>query len=163
MGSNRVKVALAQVDLAVGDVSGNTAKILDYATRARDDVHADLVVFPELSICGYPPEDLLFHAGLREQTERAVAQIRDGVHGIAVLIGFPEYVDDRIFNSCAVFSDGELLCGYRKHLLPNYRVFDEERYFTAGKDAAVFRLHGVAIGLTICEDIWRPEPIAAAR
>jgi NAD+ synthase (glutamine-hydrolysing) len=163
MGSNRVKVALAQVDLAVGDVSGNSAKILDYATRARDELHADLVVFSELSVCGYPPEDLLFHAGLRERTERAVAEIRDSVHGIAVLIGFPEYTDDCIYNSCAVFSDGELLCSYRKHLLPNYRVFDEERYFTAGKDAAVFRLQGVAIGLTICEDIWRSGPIAAAR
>ena len=163
MGSNRVKVALAQVDLAVGDISGNSATILDYATRARDELHADLVVFPELSVCGYPPEDLLFHAGLRERTERAVAEIRDNVRGIAVLIGFPEYADDRIYNSCAVFSDGELLCGYRKHLLPNYRVFDEERYFTAGKDAAIFRLRGIAIGLTICEDIWRSGPIAAAR
>ena len=163
MGSNRVKVALAQVDLAVGDVSGNSAKILDYATRARDELHADLVVFPELSVCGYPPEDLLFHAGLRERIERAIAEIRDSVHGIAVLIGFPEYADDCIYNSCAVFSDGELLCGYRKHLLPNYRVFDEERYFTAGTDASVFRIQGIAIGLTICEDIWRSGPIAAAR
>jgi len=163
MGSNGVKVALAQVDLAVGDVSGNSAKIIDYATRARDELRADLVVFPELSVCGYPPEDLLFHAGLRERTERAIAEIRDSVHGIAVLIGFPEYTDDCIYNSCAVLSDGELLCSYRKHLLPNYRVFDEERYFTAGKDAVVFRLQDVTIGLTICEDIWRSGPIAAAR
>jgi NAD+ synthase (glutamine-hydrolysing) len=162
MGSNRVKVALAQVDLAVGDVSGNSAKILDYAARARDELQADLVVFPELSVCGYPPEDLLFHAGLRERTERAVAQIRESVRGIAVLIGFPEYADDCIYNSCAVFADGELLCSYRKHLLPNYRVFDEERYFTAGKDAAVFRLQGIGVGLTICEDIWRSGPMAAA-
>lgn len=162
MGSNKVKVALAQVDLAVGDVRGNTAKILDYAARARDELQADLVVFPELSVCGYPPEDLLFHAGLRKRTEHAVAEIRDSVHGIAVLIGFPEYVDDRIHNSCAVFSDGEQLCRYRKQLLPNYRVFDEERYFTAGKQAAVFRLHGIAIGLTICEDIWRSGPVTAA-
>ncbi len=161
--NSTVKVALAQVDLAVGDVSGNTAKILDYAARARDEMQADLVVFPELSVCGYPPEDLLLHAGLRYRTEQAVADIRDAVKGIAVLIGFPEYVDDQIYNSCAVFSDGELLCGYRKHLLPNYRVFDEERYFTAGTKAAVFRLNGLAIGLTVCEDVWQPGPIAAAR
>ena len=96
-----VKVALAQVDLAVGDVSGNTTKILDYATRARDELQADLVVFPELSVCGYPPEDLLLHAGLRYRTEQAVADIREAVKGIAVLVGFPEYVDDQIFNSCA--------------------------------------------------------------
>lgn len=161
--NKQVKVALAQVHLAVGAVKKNTAKIIEYAIRARDELQADLVVFPELSVCGYPPEDLLFHAGLRKRTEQAIEQIRDGVNGIAVLIGFPEYVDDRIYNSCAVFADGELLCSYRKHLLPNYRVFDEERYFTAGKDAAVFRLHGIAVGVTICEDVWRPEPFAAAR
>jgi len=161
--NSTVKVALAQIDLAVGDVAGNTAKILDYAARARDEMQADLVVFPELSVCGYPPEDLLLHAGLRYRTEQAVADIRKAVKGIAVLIGFPEYVDDQIYNSCAVFSDGELLCGYRKHLLPNYRVFDEKRYFTAGKEAAVFRLKGLAIGLTVCEDVWQPGPIAAAR
>ncbi len=161
--TSTVKVALAQIDLAVGAVSANTRKIIDYAQRARDEMQADLVVFPELSVCGYPPEDLLFHAGLRYRTERAVAEIRDTVRGIAVLIGFPEYVDDKIYNSCGVFADGELLCGYRKQLLPNYRVFDEERYFTAGTESAVFRLNGVRIGLVICEDAWGPEPIAAAR
>jgi NAD+ synthase (glutamine-hydrolysing) len=161
--NSTVKVALAQVDLAVGAVGANTHKIIDYAHRARDELQADLVVFPELSVCGYPPEDLLFHAGLRKRTEKAVAEIRDTVRGIAVLIGFPEYVDDRIYNSCGVFADGEILCGYRKQLLPNYRVFDEVRYFTAGADAAVFRLNGVRIGLVICEDAWQPGPIAAAR
>ncbi len=161
--NNQVKVALAQVDLAVGDVRGNTSRIIDFAVRARDELGADLVIFPELSVCGYPPEDLLFHAGLRARTERAIAEIRNSVRGIAVLIGFPEYMDDEIYNSCAVFADGEQLCAYRKQLLPNYRVFDEERYFTAGREAAVFRLQGLAIGLTICEDVWKPGPIAAAR
>jgi NAD+ synthase (glutamine-hydrolysing) len=160
---NKVKVALAQVDMVVGDVPGNTARILDYAARARDELHADLVVFPELSVCGYPPEDLLFHAGLRKRAENAVTEIRDGVRGIAVLVGFPEYVDDRIHNSCAVFADGRLLAGYRKRVLPNYRVFDEERYFKAGREAAMFRLNGIAIGLAICEDVWQPGPLADAR
>jgi len=161
--NNTIKVALAQVDLAVGDVAGNTAKIVDYAARARDEMRADLVVFPELSICGYPPEDLLFHAGLQKRIAQAITEIRESVSGIAVLIGFPEYVGDDIFNSCAVFSDGKILCAYRKNLLPNYRVFDEERYFKAGKQAAVFRLNGIRIGLTICEDVWQTGPIAAAR
>ena len=88
-----VKVALAQVDLAVGDVAGNTEKIIDYAIRARDDHRADLIVFPELSICGYPPEDLLFHVGLRYKVENAIAEIRSSVTGIAVLLGYPEYAD----------------------------------------------------------------------
>ena len=161
--NNTIKVALAQVDLAVGDVAGNTAKIVDYAARARDEMRADLVVFPELSICGYPPEDLLFHAGLQKRIAQAITEIRESVSGIAVLIGFPEYVGDDIFNSCAVFSDGKILCAYRKNLLPNYRVFDEERYFKAGKQAAVFHLNGIRIGLTICEDVWQTGPIAAAR
>lgn len=162
MNSN-VTVALAQLDLVVGDVSGNTAKIIDYAARARDEMQADLVVFPELSICGYPPEDLLLHSGLRLMVEKAVAEIRDTVRGIAVIIGFPEYVDDRIFNSCAVFHDGGLISKYRKKLLPNYSVYDEERYFTAGNDAAVFRINGIGIGLTICEDVWARGPIADCR
>ena len=160
---NTVKIALAQVDLAVGDVSGNTAKIIEYASRARDEERADLVVFPELSICGYPPEDLLLHAGLRDAVEKAVAKVRNNVFGIAVLIGFPEYENDLIHNSCAVFLDGHAIAHYRKQQLPNYSVFDEERYFTAGKDAAVFKLKSIRLGLTICEDIWHPGPMAASR
>ncbi|MCP5092791.1 MAG: NAD+ synthase, partial [Gammaproteobacteria bacterium] len=161
--SDSVKVALAQLDLAVGDVAGNTARIIEFAERARDQQGADLVVFPELSICGYPPEDLLFHAGLRHSVENAVAEIRDKVFGIAMLIGFPEYDDEHIYNSCAVFEDGHAICHYRKQILPNYSVFDEERYFTAGKHATVFKINGIRIGLTICEDVWRPDPIAASR
>ena len=161
--TNTVTIALAQIDLAVGDVAGNTAKILDYATRARNELQADLVIFPELSVCGYPPEDLLFHSGLRKRTEQAVAEIRASVRDIAILIGFPEYVDDDIYNSCAVLKNGQLLCSYRKQCLPNYSVFDEERYFEKGKKAAVFRLNGIAFGLTICEDIWQTAPTRAAR
>ena len=160
---HNVKVALAQVDLAVGDVAGNTKKIIAYANRARDELDADLVVFPELSVCGYPPEDLLLHAGLRQGVEAGIAEIRSSVSGIALLVGFPEYDQDNIYNACAVFSDGKLLAHYRKHRLPNYSVFDEERYFTSGKDAAVFSINGVRIGLNICEDVWTTGPMAASR
>lgn len=160
---NSVTIALAQIDLIVGDVAGNTRKIVDYATRARDDIQADLIVFPELAVCGYPPEDLLFHSGLQRRVDQALDEICGSVRGIAMLVGFPEYSNGKIYNSCAVFEGGEILARYRKRLLPNYRVFDEERYFTAGKDAAIFSLHGVRIGLNICEDIWRPEPAAAAK
>tara|TARA_R110002096_G_scaffold116164_2_gene251726 strand:- start:24984 stop:26621 length:1638 start_codon:yes stop_codon:yes gene_type:complete len=158
-----VKVALAQLDLAVGDVAGNTAKIIEYANRARDELRADLVVFPELSICGYPPEDLLFHAGLRYKVENALAEIRAAVNGIAILIGFPEYKDGDIFNSCVVFRDTKVLAHYRKMLLPNYSVFDEKRYFTKGSTAAVFNLNGIRIGLNICEDVWSAAPMQASR
>lgn len=159
-----VKVALAQLDLAVGDVYGNAEKIIEYAGRARDELKADLVVFPELSVSGYPPEDLLFHAGLRYKVENAIADIRNKVFGIAVLIGFPEYDEDGcIYNACAVFEDGHAIAHYRKQRLPNYGVFDEQRYFQKGKHATVFKINGVRLGLNICEDIWSAEAIALSR
>ena len=161
--TDAVKVALAQIDLIVGDVAGNTAKIIEHAQRARDADAADIVVFPELSVCGYPPEDLLFHAGLRHDVEAAVAAVLDEVSGIAVLLGFPEYDDQHIYNACAVLLDGKVVAHYRKQLLPNYAVFDEERYFTAGSNSAVFKLNGIRIGLNICEDVWSPGPMGASR
>ena len=161
--TDAVKVALAQIDLIVGDVAGNTAKIIEHAHRARDADGADIVVFPELSVCGYPPEDLLFHAGLRHDVEAAVAKVQGEVYGIAILLGFPEYDDGEIYNACAVLLDGKVVARYRKQLLPNYAVFDEERYFTAGRQPAVFKLNGLRIGLNICEDVWKPGPMGASR
>ena len=161
--NNKVSVALAQLDLVVGDVSGNTELIIRYAQRARDELGADLVVFPELSVSGYPPEDLLFHSGLQRRVDTALEEIRQKVLDIALLIGFPEYTDGEIFNSCAVLKNGKILAHYRKHFLPNYGVFDEVRYFTPGKDAAVFTLNGIRLGLNICEDVWQPGAAQAAR
>ena len=161
--NDKVTVALAQLDMVVGDVAGNAALILENAARAREEMLADLIVFPELSICGYPPEDLLFHSGLRRRVDEAIETVRSSVRGIAVLFGFPEYDNDEIYNACAVFRDGKVLAHYRKQILPNYRVFDEERYFKAGKDPSVFTLNGIRIGLNICEDIWKTQPAAASR
>ncbi len=161
--NDSVSVALAQLNLVVGDVAGNTARIIEFAERARDDLRADLVVFPELSVCGYPPEDLLFHAGLRRRVEAAVEKVRSTVRGIAVLLGYPEYVDDRIYNACVVLRDGRPVAHYRKQLLPNYSVFDEERYFEAGTEAATFKINGIRLGLTICEDLWGAQPAARSR
>jgi NAD+ synthase (glutamine-hydrolysing) len=161
--NSTVTIALAQLDLVVGDVHGNADRIIECADRARNEMRADLVVFPELSVCGYPPEDLLFHSGLRRRVDQAVVRIRDSVRDIAVLIGFPEYHEEVIFNSCAVFKDGQQLAHYRKQILPNYRVFDEVRYFTPGKQASVFSLNGIRIGLNICEDVWQPGPAQMTR
>jgi NAD+ synthase (glutamine-hydrolysing) len=161
--SDAVRVALAQIDLVVGDVAGNIERIIELASTARDNDSADIVVFPELAVCGYPPEDLLFHSGLRHAVEAGLKKVRDQVSGIAVLIGFPEYEDDRIYNACVVLQDGKVLAHYRKQLLPNYAVFDEERYFTSGKKAAVFNLKGMRLGLNICEDVWGPGPMGASR
>ena len=160
---NGVRVALAQLDLAVGAVTGNTDRIVETARLARDEQNADLVVFPELSICGYPPEDLLFHKGLRVAVGNALERIRHEVRGIHVLVGYPEYAEDGMFNACSVIFDGAIVSHYRKRRLPNYGVFDEKRYFTEGDTATVFRLGDVCFGLTICEDIWQPAPVAACR
>ncbi len=157
--SESLNVAVAQLDLVVGDVRGNTDRIVEVAVRARDELSADLVVFPELSVCGYPPEDLLLHAGLKADVAEAVERLATAVPDIAILVGYPEYADDTIYNSCSVFHDSRLRCHYRKRRLPNYAVFDEERYFTPGSDAAVFELGGLKLGLTVCEDIWGPEPM----
>jgi NAD+ synthase (glutamine-hydrolysing) len=161
--NGRVTIALAQLDLVVGDVRGNAARILEYSERARDELRADVVVFPELSLCGYPPEDLLSHTGLRRRVDEALESIRTSIDGIAVILGFPEYSANDIFNACVVFRDGTELVRYRKHLLPNYSVFDEERYFKAGNEAAVFTVNGIRIGLNICEDMWQSAPAASAR
>ncbi len=161
--NDKVIIALAQVDLVVGDIAGNTQKIIDYSARAHDEMHADLVVFPELSVCGYPPEDLLLHSGLQRRVDEAVETIRTSVRDIALLIGYPEYDGDDIYNACMVCKDGIVLAHYRKHFLPNYRVFDEQRYFSAGKNASVFLLNGIRVGINICEDVWKGGPAAACR
>ena len=156
--NEKISIVLAQIDLIVGDISGNTARILEYCERVKVESDADLIVFPELSISGYPPEDLLLHSGLKRRIAEAVELIRQNVRGIAVLVGFPEYTQDHIFNSCAVYNNGKELIRYRKHALPNYSVFDEKRYFTPGSETAVFELHGIKIGINICEDIWYSKP-----
>ena len=158
--AERIKIALAQLNVVVGDVAGNTAQILSAIETARDEHRADLVVLPELAVCGYPPEDLLFHAGLQVQVHQALESSRVGADGIAVLVGYPEYVGAEIFNSAAWFADGAQQANYRKQNLPNFSVFDEERYFTAGSEAVVVTIKGVRVGLTICEDIWEPGPCA---
>lgn len=162
--AEKFRIALAQLNVVVGDVTGNLARMRDAIHEARDQLSADLVVFSELAVCGYPPEDLLFQAGLRKQVGEALEEIRIEASGIAVLVGYPEYQDDRIFNSALLFADRQPIANYRKHCLPNYSVFDEERYFTAGDEAVVVELKGIPIGLTICEDVWEPDPcIKAAR
>ena len=161
--NEKISIVLAQIDLIVGDITGNTERILEYCERAKDESDADLIVFPELSISGYPPEDLLLHSGLKRRITEAMESIKLNVRGIAVLVGFPEYTQDHIFNSCVVYYNNKELIRYRKHALPNYSVFDEKRYFTSGDETAVFELHGTKIGINICEDIWYSQPACHAK
>jgi NAD+ synthase (glutamine-hydrolysing) len=166
-----LRIALAQLNLLVGDVHGNTARLRETAARAAKD-GADLVVFPELALSGYPPEDLLFHRGLRTQVEQALdgleREVSDSAAKLpAMLLGYPEYAGPsgtaRIYNSASLLVAGAARVNHRKNCLPNYRVFDEKRYFTAGTTACVTTLRGFRIGILICEDIWEPEPVRAAR
>jgi len=169
-----LRVALAQLDLLVGDVQGNLARVLDESRRAAAR-GADLVVFPELTLSGYPPEDLLFHRGLRTQVVEALATLDDVIQSgaetdpplPAVVVGYPEYDGSghsaRIFNAAKLLRRGGPPANHRKNCLPNYRVFDEKRYFEAGTAATVFELRGFRVGLLVCEDIWEPEPARAAR
>jgi NAD+ synthase (glutamine-hydrolysing) len=162
VSSSTLRIALAQLNLFVGDVAGNTQRVIDTAAEARD-LGADLVMFPELTLCGYPPEDLLFHKGLRRQVGAALERVRQETRGVVVMVGYPEYEAENIYNSAALVRDGEMLANYRKQELPNYSVFDEKRYFQPGRESCIVEIKGIRIALLICEDIWQPGPARAAR
>ncbi|MGI9082162.1 MAG: NAD+ synthase [Thermoleophilaceae bacterium] len=160
MSTEPLRAALAQMNSTVGDIAGNAARIAELTGRAREE-GAQLVVFPELALTGYPPEDLLLKTHFLAVAGAALKDLAASTHGIVALVGFPERADD-VYNSAAVLADGEVVAVYRKMHLPNYGVFDEQRYFQAGARPATFDLNGVRIGLTICEDIWEPGHPATA-
>ncbi|HST26115.1 MAG TPA: NAD+ synthase [Gaiellaceae bacterium] len=153
-----MRIALAQIDSVVGDLDGNRDRILSCLDEARQ-AGAELVLFPELAVTGYPPEDLLLRPGFIQAAERTVGEIARETSGIAALVGAPHY-DGDLFNACAVCSGGELKAIYRKRFLPNYGVFDEDRYFAPGRDLLLLRLGRTLVGVTICEDMWQPGPPA---
>jgi NAD+ synthase (glutamine-hydrolysing) len=160
---SRVVLALAQINCTVGDLPGNAARILDFVERARAG-GADLVLTPELSLCGYPPEDLLLRESFYRDCRRELDALAAKIRGIAVVVGFPELAaDGRRYNSAAVIRDGGIIATARKHDLPNYEVFDEKRYFASWNEPCVLEVKGVRFGLTICEDVWWPEAPAMAK
>ena len=155
----RLRFTLAQLNYLVGDIEGNVAKIIAAAERARDEFHADAVVFTELAISGYPPDDLLLRDDFVRACRMGLERIRQKVRGIEVVVGFPEKARGCLYNSAAVLRDGQIRLVYRKHHLPNYGVFDEKRYFHSGDMPGLFVLKGVPVGVSICEDIWHPGPV----
>ncbi|MDB5972913.1 MAG: synthase [Hydrocarboniphaga sp.] len=155
--------ALAQLNLWVGDIDGNVDKIIQAAVRARDDLSADLVACPELSLIGYPPDDLLLRTALPAAIGAGVERLLREVRGITLIVGLPEYADGLLYNAAFVIRDGAIVARCRKQLLPNYGVFDEKRHFTAGRETPVFELKGYRIGLCVCEDVWGPGPAAQAK
>ena len=160
--SDSLRIALAQLDLLVGDVHGNLSRVVQTA-RAQQARGADLTVFPELTLSGYPPEDLLFHRGFRHQVDSALEEIRRQVPSGCLVVGYPEYTRFGIYNSAALISGGLIAAVHRKAELPNYKVFDEKRYFHAGAQPTVVECKGFRVGLLVCEDIWEPQPAELAR
>jgi NAD+ synthase (glutamine-hydrolysing) len=158
-----LRCVMAQLNLVVGDVEGNTSRIIAAANRAREELRADVLMVPELAVSGYPPEDLLFHSGMRSQVARSIGRLKAEVRGVTLIAGYPEYDGDHIYNSALVLRDGAVLANHRKACLPNYRVFDEKRYFTPGTKPTVVELNGIKTGILVCEDVWEPEPAGQAR
>ncbi len=158
-----LKIALAQLDLLVGDVRGNAAKVIASARQARSKLGADLVLYPELTLSGYPPEDLLFHRGFRRQIEAGLKQLCAELPDARVMVGFPEYAGGVIYNSAALIAGGEIAAIHRKAELPNYKVFDEKRYFQPGRQPTLTECAGFRAGLLICEDIWESHSAQLAR
>ncbi len=150
-----LRVGLAQINTTIGDFDGNVRKIADFAARARD-AGVDVVSFPELTITGYPPEDLLLRPRFVADGRRALDAAVAVCTGLSAVIGFVDADEDGIYNAAAIVNDGRLIATYRKQRLPNYGVFDEMRYFVVGDESPVFTIGGVAVGVNICEDVWVP-------
>ncbi len=155
-----MRIALAQFDFPVGAVTANADRIAALIAEARDVHRADVVLFPELALSGYPPEDLLQRPDFLVACESALQRIAASTHGIVAVVGHPEAAGAVVFNAASVLRDGIIETTYRKRELPNYAVFDERRYFASGDEPCVFDVDGVGIGLLICEDLWFAEPLA---
>ncbi|HLT43153.1 MAG TPA: nitrilase-related carbon-nitrogen hydrolase, partial [Luteimonas sp.] len=157
-----LRLALAQFDFPVGDVRGNADRIIAMLEQARDGFGAGLVLFPELALCGYPPEDLLLRPSFLADCEAELRRIAAATRGVTAVVGWPEAVGAVVYNAASVLRDGAVAATYRKRELPNYAVFDERRYFDVDPDGGpcVFEVDGVPVGLVVCEDLWFPEPLA---
>lgn len=154
-----LRIVIAQLNLHVGDIRKNLQKHIVAAASARDQHHADLIIFPELSLTGYPPEDLLLRHAFIEECYQALQELARQTHGIHCLVGHPLAEGEHLYNACSLLHDGQVLATYSKFHLPNYGVFDEKRYFRAKDEACVVNINGIPTGILICEDIWSPGPI----
>lgn len=158
----KLYIVMAQQNYMLGDIEGNAGKIMAAARQARDDMRADIIIFPELALTGYPPEDLLLRAELHERTEAALQAIQQGIHDIYVVLGHPCRENAHLFNTASVLYNGESIAHYHKQHLPNYSVFDEKRYFKAGAEVCLITVKDTAIAINICEDLWHPGTMQQA-
>lgn len=159
MTNTSLRVALAQIQCHVGDLEKNIAQHIAAATRARDEQQADIIIFPESSLTGYPAEDLLLRPHFLAKTADALSHLQTSIHGIVCIVGHPHIDNGRLYNAATVFYNGERLGTYFKQQLPNYSVFDEKRYFSAGHAPFIFTLKNIPIGVIICEDAWTNNAI----
>lgn len=153
---------MAQLNVLVGDIDGNTDLVLENTSKAIEQ-DAQMVIFPELTLTGYPPEDLLLRPSLKLRIEKALQRIIDARLEIACVFGYPELVSGKLHNTLIVIQAGKVLAKYYKQCLPNYQVFDERRYFNAGREPCILEFQNTRIGFTICEDMWEDEPVIQAR
>lgn len=156
-----MKIAIAQINCIVGDLRGNSARILEYAQRAKT-LGAEVLVTPELSLTGYPPEDLLLRDGFYDACDAALFELARAVEGMTVVVGHPQQVGGKRYNAASVLQSGKITATYRKQKLPNHSVFDEVRYFTPGSEGCVFEVGGIRFGINICADIWEEGAAACA-
>lgn len=161
--ARQLRVVMAQLNLMVGDIEGNTSLVLENAERAISEFAADLIVFPELTLTAYPPEDLLLRPSLKLRIDRALDAILQADLPIHIVLGFPESINGKLFNALTVLKGDCRLATYHKQCLPNYQVFDERRYFHAGAESCVLKIAGIKLGFTICEDMWEQIPFKQAR
>jgi NAD+ synthase (glutamine-hydrolysing) len=158
-----LNILMAQMNTLVGDFDGNTERVVEIIRWAERECDVPVVVFPELTLSGYPPEDLLLRPSIELRVERALDRIRAELTGSAyAIIGYPRKLEGRLYNVAGVMHRGQIVAEYRKQRLPNYAVFDEKRYFNAGDEPCLVDIEGVRVALSICEDIWEPEPAAQA-
>ena len=147
----------------MGDIEGNCEIIIGSIRDARTQLKADCIVFTELALIGYPPEDLLYRSNVLRRIKLALTKIQQETAGVCVILGLPWVDDDKQYNAAIVIQDKKIIAKYYKMTLPNYNVFDEKRYFISGDNPCVVEINGVAVGLTICEDIWSAEPMRLSR
>jgi len=160
--STTMKLAIAQINCVLGDLTGNAAKILQCAEHASQQ-GAKLLLAPELGLCGYPPEDLLLREGFYHACSQALDELAGKISGIAVVVGHPYECNGKYYNAASLLRDGGIVATYLKHSLPNYSVFDEARYFDRGSEPCVFEIEGIRFALNICADVWKPESAGLAR
>ena len=163
MVTETMQLVLAQCNTHVGDFEGNLALCKAIVEQAQQDCERPVVIFPELTLTGYPPEDLLLRPSIEPRVEAALSELCEIVTTAYVVVGYPRRLGGTLYNAAGVIHQGALISEYHKWCLPNYQVFDEKRYFEAGTQACVVDIHGVPVGLSICEDIWAPEPARAAK